>query len=32
VDKALMFAPSDRWDSARAMQSALRRTFEYERL
>jgi serine/threonine protein kinase len=32
VDKALMFDRADRWDSARQMQSALRKTCEYERL
>jgi eukaryotic-like serine/threonine-protein kinase len=31
VDKALMFEAAGRWDSARAMQAALRRTWEYER-
>jgi serine/threonine protein kinase len=32
VDKALMFDRDDRWDSARQMQSAFRKTCEYERL
>ncbi|MEI9941118.1 MAG: serine/threonine-protein kinase [Pseudomonadota bacterium] len=32
VDKALMFNREDRWPSAQLMQSAIRKTCEYERL